>query len=547
MSQLAFNEVVFLDDFFRSEENGLQSHPINRRFLRGLFYSACQASGIPVREEHPVSSGGRLPVGSLMDILGLPRTTAGWASAVIANLGPALDELKALQLGKRSLAIGWGLPPSLLNYVSGCGATFIDVEVHPLRFARHLHLGVRTNSKRIATIFSRIAVRDDIFRNAAIGMKALFSRRGDNALFSPDARIGVFVGQTDVDLALVSNGRLVRPGDVVERVAALATSVDVLAIKPHPCQPGTALLDDLAKKIPNSTMVDHNIYAMLCAENIAFFSGISSGALTEAEYFGQHAERAVVQDRNNPALLPRDCSGWFPVGSEVASLRVMKDVLEEAYLPTFLIPKRRYAEAASTADPNALDQAFGMRWGLQLDAAGLRSCPKVALGEVVHFGSTGPYAAALSNGWHEPEPWGAWSSEDLASVFLMLNVATLPGHEKVQVTVIGTRCPSRGADPFATELRINGNNCELARESEGRMVFACELDSDELRARPLLTAEFLVKGALRPCDVSDSPDCRRLGFGLHSFKIDALDVFRDDIVHTKSDDIAREEAANATV
>ncbi|MET3442093.1 hypothetical protein ABIC94_002874 [Variovorax paradoxus] len=534
-----------MDDFFRSEENGLQSHPINRRFLRGLFYSACQASGIVVREEHPVSSGGRLPVRSLMDRLGLPHTTAGWASAAIANLGPALDELNTLELGKKSLVIGWGLPPSLLNYISSCNATFIDVEVHPLRFARHLHLGVRTNSKRIATIFSQIAVPDETFRNAAIGMKALFSRRGGNALFSPDARVGVFLGQTDVDLALVSSGRLVRPRDVVERVAALAASVDVLAIKPHPCQPGTELLDGLVKKIPNSTMVGNNIYAMLCAENVAFFSGISSGALTEAEYFGQLAERVAEQDRNNPALLPADCSGWFPVGSGVASLRVMKDVLGRSYLPAFLIPKRRYAEAVSTADPNAIDQAFGMRWGLQLDAEGLRSCPKVALDKVVHFGNAGPYAAALSNGWHEPEPWGAWSSEDLASVLLMLDTANLPEHGKVRITVTGTRCPPSGADPFAVELRINGNKCKLARDSETRMVFACDLDSDELRSRPLLTAEFLVKGALRPCDVSDSRDCRRLGFGLHSLKVDVLDASRGDIVNAKRDGIACKEAANA--
>ena len=535
MSQLAFNEVVFLDDFFRSKENGLQSHPINRRFLRGLFYSACQASGIPVREEHPVSSGGRLPVGSLMDILGLPRTTAGWASAAIANLAPALDELKALQLGKRSLVIGWGLPPSLLNYVSGCGATFIDVEVHPLRFARHLHLGVRTNSKRIATIFSRIAVRDDIFRNAAIGMKALFSRRGDNALFSPDARVGVFVGQTDVDLALVSNGRLVRPGDVIERVAALAASVDVLAIKPHPCQPGTELLDDLFKKVPNSTMVDNNIYAMLCAENISFFSGISSGALTEAEYFGQCAERVVEQDRNNPALLPSDCSGWFPVGSEVASLRVMEDVLGRSYLPAFLIPKGRYAEAVSTGDPSAIDHALGMRWGLQLDAEGLRSVPRVALDEEVYFGSVGPYATALSAGWHAPEPWGVWSAGESASLLLLLDVATLPAAGKVQVVLSGLLYRPAGSAAVALSARINGKNCHVVQSDDSMMSISCNFEVKELQAKPLLLINISIEGAHRPCDVADSTDGRRLGLGLHSLKAGILDDSRDEDGADESD------------
>jgi hypothetical protein len=522
MSHLAFDEVVFLDDFFRSEENGLQSHPLNRRFLRGLFYSACQASGIAVREEYPVSSGGRLPVGSLMDLLGLPHTTAGWASAAIADLRPALDELKTLRLGKRSLVIGWGLPPSLLNYINACGATFIDVEVHPLRFARHLHLGLRTNGKRIATIVSQIAVPDETFRNAAIGMRALFSRRGDSALFSPDVQAGVFVGQTDVDLALVSNGRLVRPGDVVDRVAALAASVDVLAVKPHPCQPGTELLDDLVKKIPNAMMVDNNIYALLCAENIAFFSGISSGALTEAEYFGQRAHRVVEQDRNNPALLPVDCSDWLPVGGEVASLRVMKDILGQSYLPAFLIPKRRYAEAVSTVDPNAIDQAFGMRWGLQLDAAGLRCCPRVALNEDIRFGRGNPYVGALGPGWHEPEDWGVWSAEENASLLLAIDTATLPPAGRVRLVLNGIAYRPAASASVALAARINRKSCRVVQSEESPVSISCDFAAAELRDKPLLHIEISIEGAQRPCDISDSTDGRRLGWGLHSLRADIL-------------------------
>jgi hypothetical protein len=470
-----------------------------------------------------------------MDVLGLPRTTAGWASAAIANLGPALDELKAVKLGKKSLVIGWGLPPSLLNYISGCGATFIDVEVHPLRFARHLHLGVRTNSKRIAAIFSQIAVPDETFRNAAIGMRALFSRRGGNALFSPDAQVGVFVGQTEVDLALVSNGRLVRPGDVIERVAALAASVDVLAIKPHPCQPGTELLDDLLEEIPNSTMVDNNIYAMLCAENVAFFSGISSGALTEAEYFGQRAERVVEQDRNNPALLPADCSGWFPVGSEVASLRVMKDVLGRSYLPAFLIPKGRYAEAMSNADPNAIDEAFGMRWGLQTDAAGLRCSPRVGLNEDIRFGSDSAYLGILNSGWHEAENWGVWSAEENASLVLVIDTSTLPAVGRVHFVLNGAPYRPAGSAPVTLGARINGKSCHIAQSDESPISISCDFAVEELRTRPALLVDISIEGAHRPCDVSDSTDGRRLGWGLHSLTTGILNDSHDEARVGESD------------
>ncbi len=522
MSSLSFNEVVFLDDFFRSEENGLESHPLNRRFLRGLFYSACQASGIATREEYPASDGGRIPVGELMDALELPRSIDGWARAAIDDLQPALEKSGLLPFGKKSLVIGWGLPPSLLNYIDARGATFIDVEVHPLRFARHLHLGVRTNSKRIATIFSQIAVPDEIFRNAAIGMKALFARRGDHALFSPGLRVGVFLGQTNIDLALICNGRLVGPTDVLDRVAALASSVDVMAVKPHPCQAGTELLDELIGKIPNAMLVDKNTYAMFCAENVAFFSGISSGALTEAEYFGHRAERVAEQDRNNPALLPAACSEWFPVGSEVASLRVMKDVLERSYLPAFFIPKRRYAEAVSSADSETIDVAFGMRWGLQLDAAGLRSSPAVGLNEEIRFGSTDPYVAMLTTGWHEPEPWGVWSSDEKATLLLVLDKDALPPEAQVRLLFTGVPYQPAGAEPPMIELRVNGERCECTQRSGAPMVFSCEFEVEPLRDRPLLMVEFSIAGALRPCDVSDSADARTLGFGLHTLFVTAV-------------------------
>lgn len=521
MSYLSFDEIIFLDDFFRSEEIGLQSHPSNRRFLRGLFEFAGQSLGISMREEYPVSSGGRIPVGLMMDSLGLPRTVEGWASAAIADLQPAFRGCEISGFGERSLVIGWGMPPSLLKYIASRGASFIDVEVHPLRFSRHLHLGMRTNNRRIARILSKVRIPDEAFQSAAIGMKAMFSRRGDGALLCRDARVGVFLGQTEVDLALVSDGRLVGPADVVDRVAELAATVDLLAIKPHPYQQNTALLDDLLERIPNAIKTESNIYAMLCAGNIEFFSAISSGALTEAEYFGHRKEALITPDRNNAERLPHGCTEWIPVGSEVASLPVMRDVVGRARVPLFLMPRKRYSAVMSSTNAEMVDRAFGFRWGLQLDAAGLRSSSKVPLGGDVYFGIGSPHSAGLAAGWHEPEPWGAWSADGTASFLLMLDTAELPATGRVRVTVTGAPYQPSGSAPVELDLRINGCVCQVARTGDSLRIF-CDLDVQKLRSRPLLDAEILVSGAHRPCDVTESADARRIGFGLQSLRADVV-------------------------
>jgi hypothetical protein len=521
MSYLSFDEIIFLDDFFRSEEIGLQSHPSNRRFLRGLFDFAGQSLGIPMREEYPTSNGGRIPVGLMMDLLSLPRAVEGWASAAIADLQPAFKGCEVRGFGERSLIIGWGMPPSLLKYIASRGAVFIDVEVHPLRFSRHLHLGVRTNSRRISRILSKIRTPDEAFQSAAIGMKAMFSRRGDGALLCRDSRVGVFLGQTEVDLALVSNGRLVRPADVAERVADLAAEVDVLAIKPHPYQENTALLDDLLRRIPNAIKIESNIYAMLCAENIEFFAGISSGALTEAEYFGRRKEMLVEPDRNNTVHLPGGCTDWIPVGSEIASLPVMRDIVGRVRVPFFLMPRRRYSAVMSAANADMVDRAFGFRWGLQLDAAGLRSSPKVALGEDVRFGSGSPYAGALLSGWHEPEIWGAWSSGEKAALLFVLDTTKLPATGQLRVAVAGALYQPSGSAQVALEVQINGRICQAARASDS-LTLSCDLDVQQLRAKPFLAVELVVNGAHRPCDVSESADARYLGFGLRLLKAEVV-------------------------
>lgn len=262
MSFLRFHEVVVMDDFFRSSDNGLQSHPANRRFLYSFFELAFRRLGIAMRAEYAESSGGAIPVASLMDLMDLPRTKDGWAAALSRDLVQSMARLKLLPFGGRTLVIGWGMPPSLLRYIDARGASFLDVEVDQIRFTQHLYLCIRTNHQHLRRVLEELRIEEEIVWNAAAGLKGFFSRRGEDSVFHPDLRVGLFVGQTVIDIALVCGGHIAKPADFIETVSAWAKEVDVFAVKPHPYEKDGSLLASLIDQIPNAVAVDHNIYAL---------------------------------------------------------------------------------------------------------------------------------------------------------------------------------------------------------------------------------------------------------------------------------------------
>jgi hypothetical protein len=98
MNPPRFDEVVFMDDFFRSADNQLDSHPTNLRFLRALLAGGLHRFGMRVRQAIAQSDGGTVPVATLMQQLGLDCSVSGWAAATVAELEQALDKVHPMQL-----------------------------------------------------------------------------------------------------------------------------------------------------------------------------------------------------------------------------------------------------------------------------------------------------------------------------------------------------------------------------------------------------------------------------------------------------------------
>ena len=72
--------------------------------------------------------------------------------------------------------IGWGLTPALQGCIDRSGASYIDIEIDPVRFTSHLHLCARTNDPVIAAALRACTVDEEDFWNHA-WMSSVFRTR----------------------------------------------------------------------------------------------------------------------------------------------------------------------------------------------------------------------------------------------------------------------------------------------------------------------------------------------------------------------------------
>lgn len=523
----AISEVVFADDFFRTTENNMPAAAQgNRRFLHGFFGAAAEALGWRVRAVSPESQGGNIPVTAIMAALGLPRDAAGWAAVCNADLAPVRRHLDVLALTPASLVIGWGMSPSILRYIDGVGAAFIDIEIHSIRFARHLHLAMRTNDPGIRRELERLRIDEDVFRGAAAGLRGYFARFDEAHIVHDDLRVGLFVGQMSLDLAAVGGGRLMQPMDFIEQISAWAKQVDLLVVRPHPAQDDASHLRAMLEHIPNAMLVGFNTYGLLCADNLAFVGSVSSGVLDEAAYLTRaKVHRLLVDDRNAAECLPLTCSPWIPVHPEVASMRSLQ-AFEHARQGRLHWPfSQPFDSRQSAFKEGALDSIFSYRWGLDTAAKGLSTSPMLAPGQAwsVAEGMPGSACIACGYGWLPTEPWGVWSIAPHAGFSIPLALPEgASAADGFRFSLYGQLFILGDHTPPVVRIVVNGRVCTSTTDQSGNVEWAIELDDDAL-ARRVLVVSIEAEGALRICDAGlNSTDERALGIGLKHIVLDAV-------------------------
>ena len=450
-----------------------------------------------------------------MQRLDLEQSPQGWAAAGSRNLDEALATVSPLNIGRRTLVIGWGLPPSLLKHIDAQGGKFIDVEVDPLRFSRHLYLCVRSNDDQIQRVLESLVISQETFWSAAAAVKGRFARLGPRSLFGPQIGVGLFAGQTEVDLALVRSGQLVVPEDHLQTIAQWAADLDVLLIKRHPYAGNNGLLDSVIRSIPNAMLVEHNIYGLLSADNLKFVGALSSGVIQEAAYFGVEGRSLLLPDRNNVEMLPRSCSRWFSVSADVGNYSSVTQMCRVTPLWQRWLGRKAVERSFS---PDALDTAFGFRWGLDANSNSMPQMAYLKVGTSYSFARGSEASSWLQAGWHDPEDWGVWSGAPECRLALPL-ACDFPSGGDLKLALTGH---FYGGATIAA-VKINGKHCAyVCEDAAGSTVVSITFDAKKFSALRVASVSIHLIGSVRPSDAGDSQDVRLLGFGLTRLAVEPV-------------------------
>jgi hypothetical protein len=518
-----FERVVFIDDFLRNADNGVQPHPLNRRFLCALFGVALRRLGMPFREEGCVCDGGTIDTRAFMRLLGIERGVAGWAAACNQEYPDAADALLQELLKPRTLVIGWGLPPALLRYLDRRSVAFLDLEVDPMRFLNQLNFCARTNDAQIDEALSTRIVPTEEIWGGATQAQAMLARKVSGSLIDRGMRFGLFVAQTTQDLSLIADGRLRQAGEFQERLAFLAETVDGMLIKPHPHDSGPAHDRALQKLFPKSLVIARNYYSLLVADNLAFVCGLSSGGLKEAQFFFKPSHALIHPDRDNPRHLPQACTPWRRASVDIAAIVTLERMLSDSS-----VPGTTYGTTGAAALPrDTIAAALGTRWGFD-DIASVQDAPQMAAIPQAQTASLQnlPAQASLIYGWSQPEAWGTWTEGEKASIALRL-VQPLENGVRLLVRVSGHAFKGSPARHPEISLRIANVDAALRRPAKQESIsFEACVHSEQLMAGQLIPIEINIRNPVSPFEVGQSEDHRQLGFGIA--RIDVATVVETD-------------------
>lgn len=290
--------IVFASDLLRVDDwrRDRRANPqrVNVRMLEALLGAPLRAAtGLESRIALLDEADAPVDRFQLYLRLGVDFSSHGWAS-LYAAAPPAAEEA-LLAPFRDALAVLFEGPPYLLRLLAREGVPFLNLRVHPLRFMDDYMLGAATSIPALAAWLGAHATPARLIARQARLLSALARRR----LFAPgrlpeDAT--VFFGQTEVDAALIADGRIAGRRDVENALRRLAAERGAVFYKRHPHTADVGWVEALTRGDPRIQMIDHNVYDLLGCGRVTLAVALSSGVLSEAPWFGVAARRLLPGD-----------------------------------------------------------------------------------------------------------------------------------------------------------------------------------------------------------------------------------------------------------
>lgn len=126
---------------------------------------------------------------------------------------------------------------------------FLDFEISPLRFARNLDVDARTNIPML-TACEAWQMHLGKFNAAAVDHVGWAARFCPDTIPADVGEVGAIFGQTELDAALLHDGRVADYSCFVHEIREWADWLDHVLFRPHPYAAGPEAFKQLGEIVP---------------------------------------------------------------------------------------------------------------------------------------------------------------------------------------------------------------------------------------------------------------------------------------------------------
>lgn len=292
-----FKNVFIMGDLLRPWKTGDQSRSgafRNVQWLYHLVSRSIESIGLPVT----VIDWSRNSINikySLFDAaeyyqsMGMDISLENWS--ILANLTEPCDILINRLQGffENSLVLGYEMSRMQMATLDKMGISYIDVVLHPVRFADDILHAARTNNLEIHKILQTCHFDQEIICAAASQLMAKVSRIPKTINLPMDSSI--ILGQVWTDRAISkSSGGFYKIDDFHHEILSIINRHAAVVYKPHPYEFISEQNSGITKVFKSIVSSNLNFYILLCQPTVSSVYGLNSSGLYEAKYFGRDAK-----------------------------------------------------------------------------------------------------------------------------------------------------------------------------------------------------------------------------------------------------------------
>lgn len=238
---------------------------------------------------------------------------------------------------------------------------YLDIIISSIRFMDDLNFAFRSNVPSITNKLLKYRLLEEKIYYHANYIKSFYWGHGvyNNNLISNSL---LLCGQTEVDLSLIKDGKLVTFLDYEQEIRELFSKYSKVYYKRHPYAKTNTENEQFILSFDNVELINDNFYKILSCDEITAVAALSSGTVKEAKYFDKDvifiSHPFINYYYNDDKEIKQD--DFIIVNNDYFSpvfwSDILSDITETNVCDSFMFPNNR----------NILRESLNVFWGYQL-------------------------------------------------------------------------------------------------------------------------------------------------------------------------------------